>query len=160
MMPIRTWISLFFISACLCWIDGFEHPAQAQNNSLAEGWVKYDFIPGSSVLFFDNFSGDETGQKPAAWKSVEGTTEVILFENQRWLRAASAAYVAPPVQQLPGQFTLEMDFYVIPRGYSGKYRIDIYGKTDDDWATFTIEDVAALNTSWGLSLEQPVELKG
>lgn len=160
MMLIRTWISLFAVIACLYWIDGFERTAQAQNNRLAEGWAKYDFIPGSEMLFFDNFSGDEPGQKPGAWKSLEGTTEVILFENQRWLRAANAAYVAPPIQQLPSQFTLEMDFYVIPRGYSGKYRIDIYGKTDDDWATFTIEDVAALNTSWGLSIEQPLELKG
>jgi outer membrane protein OmpA-like peptidoglycan-associated protein len=152
--------SFILATICLYLLEGSKSAAWAQNNSLAEAWAKYDFIPGSEMLFFDDFSGDEPGKKPGAWKSIEGATEVIQFENQRWLRAINAAYVAPPVQQLPSQFTLEMDFYVIPRGYSGKYRIDIYGKTDDDWATFTIEDVAALNTSWGLSIEQPLELKG
>ncbi|MGH7453622.1 MAG: OmpA family protein [bacterium] len=158
MATIRT--LFFLVTICLCLLEGLESVARAQNNNLAEAWAKYDFIPGSVLLFYDDFSGDEPGKKPVAWKSIEGTTEVIQFENQRWLRAASAAYVALPVQQLPSQFTFEMDFYVIPRGYSGKYRLDIYGKTDDDWATFTIEDVAALNTSWGLSTEQPLELKG
>jgi outer membrane protein OmpA-like peptidoglycan-associated protein len=156
----RTAFSFFLATICLCLLEGLKSAGRAQNNNLAEAWAKYDFIPGSEMLFYDNFSGDDTGQKPGAWKSIEGTTEVIPFENQRWLRAVNAAYVAPPVQQLPSQFTLEMDFYVIPRGYSGKYRIDIYGKTDDDWATFTIEDVVTLKTSWGLSIEQPLELKG
>jgi hypothetical protein len=140
-------MNLFFlVTICFCLLEGLKSAAPAQSNSLAEGWIKYDFIPGSEILFFDNFSGDEAGKKPRAWKSIEGATEVIQFENQRWLRAANAAYVAPPVQQLPSQFTLEMDFYVIPRGYSGKYRIDIYGTTDDDWATFTIEDQHVLGT--------------
>ncbi|MCI0690532.1 OmpA family protein [candidate division KSB1 bacterium] len=160
MTTIRTVSSFFLATICLCLFEGLRSAAPAQNNSLAEGWAKYDFIPGSSVLFFDDFSGDDAGRAPGAWKIIEGKAEVIQFENQRWLRAVNAAFAAPPVQQLPSQFTLEMDFYVIPRGYSGKYRIDIYGKTDDEWATFTIEDVAALNTSWGLSIEQPVELKG
>lgn len=160
MTHLRTWASLLLGAGCLCLVEGFGGAAQAQNNSLAEGWAKYDFIPGSSVLFFDDFSGNEAGRAPAAWKIIEGKAEVIQFENQRWLRAVNATFAAPPLQQLPSQFTLEMDFYVIPRGYSGKYRVDIYGKTDDEWATFTIEDVAALNTSWGLSLEEPLELKG
>jgi outer membrane protein OmpA-like peptidoglycan-associated protein len=160
MATIRTLSLLFLATACLCLVGGFGNAAQAQNNSLAEGWAKYDFIPGSEMLFYDDFSGDEPGQKPQMWKIIEGKAEVIQFQNQRWLRAVNAVFAAPPVQQLPSQFTLEMDFYVIPRGYSGQYRIDIYGKTDDDWATFTIEDVAALNTSWGLNLEQSVELKG
>jgi outer membrane protein OmpA-like peptidoglycan-associated protein len=161
MKHLRTLISLFLATISLYLIEGLERAAQAQNSNLAEAWAKYDFIPGSELLFYDDFSGDEAGRKPSAWKIIEGTTEVIQFENRRWLRAVNPTYVAPPsIQQLPSQFTLEMDFYVIPQGYSGNYRIDIYGKTDDDWATFMISDVAALNTSWGLSMEQPLELKG
>lgn len=160
MLPVRTCFSFFSATICLFCMNGFERSAQAQNYNLAEAWAKYDFIPGSAVLFYDDFSGDEAGRNPSAWKIIEGKTEVIEFEGRRWLRAVTAAYVAPALQQLPSQFTVEMDFYVIPRGYSGNYRIDIYGQTDEEWATFTISDVAALNTSWGLSLEEPVELKG
>jgi outer membrane protein OmpA-like peptidoglycan-associated protein len=161
MIYSRTLASLFLVTACVYWVEGFDHVAQAQNNSLAEAWAKYDFIPGSTVLFYDDLSGDDAGRNPEAWKIIEGKTEVIEFEGRRWLRGVTAAFVAPLLQQqLPSQFTLEMDFYVIPRGYSGNYRIDIYGQTDEDWATFTISDVAGLNTSWGLSLEAPVELSG
>jgi outer membrane protein OmpA-like peptidoglycan-associated protein len=155
MTYIRICILPFFVLAAFC------RTAVAQTTAVNDAWAKYDFIPGSPLLFYDNFSGDQSGRPPIAWKVIEGKAEVIEFEKHRWLRAINASFVAPQVQNLPGRFTLEMEFYVTPRGYSGNYRVDVYGQTDQEWAALTIEDVGAyFNTSWGLSLEYPLELKG
>lgn len=158
MKPNR--ILLTLLAFVFSW-TALTHSAQAQNIKIPLGWEKYDFIPGYRVVFYDDFSGERVGEKPAAWKQIEGKTEVILFDNRRWLRAIDQSFVAPMVETMPAQFTLEMDFYVTPRGYSGNYRVDVYGQTDNDWTALTIEEFGAyFNTSWGLSLEYPLELKG
>jgi len=131
---------------------------QAQNNKIPENWEKYDFIPGYQIVFYDDFSGDRAGEKPLAWKLIEGEAEVILFNNQRWLRAINESFVAPVLETLPAQFSFEMDFYVTPRGYSGNYRVDVYGQTDNDWIACTVEEISlSFNTSWGLSLDYPFD---
>lgn len=135
--------------------------AQNPNYKIPEGWEKYDFTPGNQLVFYDDFSGDRADEIPAAWNLIEGKAEVTVLANQRWLRALTESFVAPKLETLPAQFTLEMDFWVTPRGYSGNYRVDVYGQTDNDWVALTIEEFGAyFNTSWGLSLDFPLELKG
>jgi outer membrane protein OmpA-like peptidoglycan-associated protein len=151
----------FLLIIMVCSAGSFENNAYAQNNKIPAGWEKYDFMPGYQVAFYDDFSGDRVNEKPIAWKLIEGRAEVILFNNQRWLRAINECFVAPQIEALPAQFSLEMDFYVTPRGYSGNYRVDVYGQTDNEWAALTIEDLGAyFKTSWGLNLEFPLELQG
>jgi outer membrane protein OmpA-like peptidoglycan-associated protein len=138
-----------------------ESYSQAQNYKISEGWEKYDFIPGYQQVFYDDFSGDRVREKPRAWELIEGQAEVLALENQRWLRAINETFLKPTIEALPAQFSLEMDFYVTPRGYSGNYRVDIYGQTDEEWAALTIEEFGAFfNTSWKLNLESPLELRG
>ena len=135
--------------------------SQAQNYKIPEGWEKYDFIPGYQQVFFDDFSGDRIREKPQAWVLIEGQAEVLEFENRRWLRAVNETFLKPSVEMMPSQFALEMDFYVTPRGYSGNYRVDIYGQTDDEWVALTIEEFgASFNTSWKINIESPLELRG
>jgi outer membrane protein OmpA-like peptidoglycan-associated protein len=157
----RRLVGIFLVSLCVQIFGSMQLSVYAQDNKTAEAWLKYEFIPGHQLLYYDDFSGDLVGETPQAWELISGMVEVVEFENQRWLRAVNESIVAPVMTALPAQFTLEMDFYVTPRGYSGNYRIDIYGATDDDWAALTLEDLGAyLNTSSGLSLEHALELKG
>ncbi|MDZ7344509.1 MAG: OmpA family protein, partial [candidate division KSB1 bacterium] len=140
-------------------LDGMNQTAPAQSYALPEAWSKYDFIPGHQLLFYDDLSGDRPGEMPAAWQLISGKVETIEFANLKWLRAIDESYVAPRLTALPRQFTLEMDFYVTPRGYSGNYRLDIYGARDEDWVALTLEDLGAyIHTSAGLSLEHALEL--
>lgn len=135
--------------------------SQAQNYKIPEGWEKYDFIPGYQQVFFDDFSGDRIREKPQAWVLIEGQAEVLEFENRRWLRAVNETFLKPSVEVMPSQFALELDFYVTPRGYSGNYRVDIYGQTDEEWVALTIEEFgASFNTSWKINIESPLELRG
>ena len=75
--------------------------------------TKFDFVPGDSVLFYDDFTQDDLGEFPAKWKLVQGNFEVAEMAGERWLRCTSPdAHIqmkAPP--SLPEFWTLELDLY-------------------------------------------------
>jgi len=52
--------------------------------------TKFDFVPGDSVIFIDDFTQDELGEFPARWKLSQGTFEVAELEGERWMRCVSA----------------------------------------------------------------------
>ena len=102
--------------------DGDSAPAAAGSggaagagNKVSTVSTKFDYVPGDSVLFLDDFTLDELGEFPARWRLVQGTFEVVDFEGGRWLRAMSPdGRVRPklPVgSTLPEFWTLEFDFY-------------------------------------------------
>lgn len=75
--------------------------------------TKFDFVPGDSVLLFDDFSQDELGEFPARWKLSQGTFETAESSGERWLRCASddgRIYMKlPAMASLPEFWTLEFD---------------------------------------------------
>jgi outer membrane protein OmpA-like peptidoglycan-associated protein len=76
--------------------------------------TKFDFVPGDSLLFFDDFTLDELGEFPARWKLVTGTFEVAERDGERWLRCVSndgrVRLKLPAMERLPEYWTLEFDF--------------------------------------------------
>jgi outer membrane protein OmpA-like peptidoglycan-associated protein len=82
---------------------------------VSEVSTKFDFVPGDSVLFADDFTEDELGEFPAKWKLVQGTFEVAEREGERWLRGMSNdGYIRlklPFTGPLPELWTLEFDFF-------------------------------------------------
>ena len=75
--------------------------------------TKFDFVPGDSVMFFDDFTQDELGEFPAKWKLVQGNFEVAEMEGERWLRCTSpdAHIQMKAPASLPEFWTLEFDLY-------------------------------------------------
>lgn len=77
--------------------------------------TKFDFIPGDSVMFADDFTQDDLGEFPARWKLSTGTFEVAETEGQRWMRCVSEDGVirmkVPSMSALPEFWTLEFDFF-------------------------------------------------
>jgi len=76
--------------------------------------TKFDFVPGDSVLFLDDFTLDELGEFPARWTLVQGTFEVAELEGERWLRGMSPdgkVRLKLPVSTLPEFWTLEFDLF-------------------------------------------------
>lgn len=73
--------------------------------------TKFDFVPGDSVIFTDDFKQDELGEFPARWKLLSGTFEVAELEGERWVRCVSNSgqirMKVPP--SLPEFWTLEFD---------------------------------------------------
>jgi outer membrane protein OmpA-like peptidoglycan-associated protein len=77
--------------------------------------TKFDYVPGDSVMFMDDFKQDELGEFPARWRLAQGTFEVAEMEGERWLRCTSAdgrvSMKLPAMDALPEFWTLEFDFY-------------------------------------------------
>jgi outer membrane protein OmpA-like peptidoglycan-associated protein len=78
----------------------------------AKIWENYDFVPGSKVLFFTDFSEDRVGNFARGLKYVGGPAEVVERDAVKMLRATGRATMQIPVgRALPPRFTLEIDIF-------------------------------------------------
>jgi outer membrane protein OmpA-like peptidoglycan-associated protein len=117
----------------------------APADEVAAGEVfgnRFDFVPGSKVLLYDDFAETDVGDYPARWTVKDGgggnAAEVVSYKGRKWFKAvASSDGVNPasthflrydPKGDLPKKFTIEFDadmagpFTVIfnkQRGYGG-----------------------------------------
>lgn len=99
-----------------------------QDNSVGEVkqepvlvWNKYDFIPGTEIIFEDDFVGESNGEFPSRWDVTKGTVEIANWggENVVWLKKTNANVpdaILPFLKNrtedyLPEEFTVEMDVY-------------------------------------------------
>lgn len=130
--------------------SGDETPATAGETAAPEKpgagvWLNYDFVPGSQVIFFDEFAKDVVGNFPQRLEFVEGNMEVAEWKGQRWLRASTDSRFAIPLPQvLPPKFTLEFDLYGAAHGWS-KLQIlgDDYALHEQAYVHFDITNVRA-----------------
>jgi OmpA-OmpF porin, OOP family len=73
-------------------------------------WENYDFVPGSKVLFYTDFSDDRVGNFARGVKYVSGPAEIVERDGIKVLRATGpATFLVPVGKQLPQRFTLEID---------------------------------------------------
>ncbi|MGD8495433.1 MAG: OmpA family protein [Gemmatimonadales bacterium] len=93
----------------------------ASDGAPGEGvWANYDFIPGDSILFYDDYSGDRVGDFPRRMNFVRGNWEVVEWEGERWLRGtgrSGRAVEIPLPDSLPDRFTIEMDVHLTHRNH-------------------------------------------
>ena len=64
---------------------------QSQENSLPNekemgnkpqlSWAKYDFVPGTEIIFEDNQEGEKNGEFPSKWDLDKGTVENANFDG-------------------------------------------------------------------------------
>jgi outer membrane protein OmpA-like peptidoglycan-associated protein len=74
-----------------------------------EIYSNFDFIPGDAILLVDDFSLDQMGDFPAKW-NTNGTGELVLIENEKWLQLAGKSLYIPDVSKsLPENYTIEFD---------------------------------------------------
>ena len=76
----------------------------------AKVWDNYDFVPGSKILFFTDFSEDKVGNFARGLKYVTGPIEVVERDGTKMLRSTARSTMLIPVgRKLPERFTLEFD---------------------------------------------------
>jgi outer membrane protein OmpA-like peptidoglycan-associated protein len=79
-------------------------------------WDNYDFVPGSKVLFFTDFSDDRVGNFARRLRFVGGQLEVVERDDVKVLRStARSTFLIPVGRKLPQRFTLEIDI-IAPAG--------------------------------------------
>src|SRR5688572_12406087 len=88
-------------------------PAAAQCQSSAAVWENYDFVPGSKLLYYTDFSEDRVGNFARRLRYIDGPVEVVDRGGTKMLRATGRSQFLIPLRgTLPERFTLEID--VIP----------------------------------------------
>lgn len=84
-------------------------------------WENYDFVPGSKVIFFTDFSEDRVGNFAQGLKFRSGQMDVVERDGVKMLRAtARSEFLIPLGRQLPNRFTLELDV-IAPQEAIGGY---------------------------------------
>ena len=87
-------------------------PAAAGGAPGAGAWLNYDFVPGTRIIYYNDFSEDDIGDFPRRMKLKEGNLEVVNIKGQKMLRAAESGkiFVVLP-EKLPDRFTVEVLYH-------------------------------------------------
>ena len=90
-------------------------------------YSKFDFVPGSTILYFDNFEKDNIGETPLGW-ITSSSAEVVTIDglDGNWLKMASTSsrHITRNKKQSWGNnFTVEFDLLMVKKVYDP--RIDI-----------------------------------
>lgn len=97
-------------------------------------WAKYDFVPGTEIIFEDNQQGEQNGEFPCKWDLVSGVIEnatldgenVIYFrETGNFPNGITPLLKNPSADYLPEEFTIEFDAY-FEKGKYNDYHVFFY----------------------------------
>ena len=81
--------------------------------------VKSDFVPGSVVIFEDDFAGEQMGEFPSKWDLLNNNAEVAVMNGKKAIKFehGSDTEITPLIEDgnqkyLPEVYTLEFDFFI------------------------------------------------
>lgn len=138
---------------------------QSQENSLPNekemdnkpqlSWAKYDFVPGTEIIFEDNQEGEKNGEFPSKWDLDKGTVENANFDGYNVIyfikcNANGGGNIIPLIKNnsqdyLPEEFTVEFDAYFGEQSSSyllflsdtkNQIKLDKTMRADDKWLRF------------------------
>lgn len=103
-------------------------------------WENYDFVPGSKVLFFTDFSEDRVGNFARRLKYVSGPIEVVERDGAKALRSQGrSTFLIPVGAKLPERFTLEIDVISPSAGFGGYDLLAFEGGAQLDRGAASVE---------------------
>jgi outer membrane protein OmpA-like peptidoglycan-associated protein len=85
-------------------------PAATESNSLTS-YSKYDFVPGDSILYAEDFATEAIGELPAGW-NTNGKAEVVTLNNfgGNWLKLGErSVFLSANTKEFTKNFTIEYD---------------------------------------------------
>lgn len=118
-------------------------------------WAKYDFVPGTEIIFEDNQEGEQNGEFPSKWDLDKGSVENAKFDNQNVIyfikcNANGGGNIVPLLKNntsdyLPEDFTVEFDayfgeqssnYYVYFADTKNQSKLDKTMRADEKWVRF------------------------
>ena len=102
-------------------------------------WAKYDFVPGTEIIFEDNQETELNGEFPSKWDLKSGVIENAEFDgsNVIYFRETGNAPngIVPLIENskadyLPEEFTVEFDAYFEANKYNQSYAVYFYDAKD------------------------------
>ena len=101
-------------------------PSTPKQPANLKTYAKFDFVPGDSIIFEDNFINESTDEIPSLWIPSAGTVEITQFQgnNVMGFLDGGDCKVKPriknPCGYLPPRFTLEFDYFLTKDGQPDK----------------------------------------
>lgn len=97
-------------------------------------WNKYDFVPGTEIIFEDNQEGEQNGEFPSKWDLAGGVVENAFFDASNVIffrEIGNTGGITPLLKDsksdyLPEEFTIEFDCYFEKEVYSQRYSVNFF----------------------------------
>jgi outer membrane protein OmpA-like peptidoglycan-associated protein len=92
-------------------------------------YSKFDFVPGSTILYYDNFEKDNIGEAPMGWITTN-SAELVKIErlDGNWVKMSSTSsrhIVRNKKQSWGNNFTIEFDILIVKSGYDPRLVINL-----------------------------------
>ena len=97
-----------------------EDGGENADENLVKSYSKFDFIPGDSLIYTEDFQQDEIGEFPLNWNTA-GKGDVVSLNNYpgKWLRMyENSLYLTSNKKEFSKNFTLEFDL-IMQMKYTG-----------------------------------------
>ncbi|GAP43792.1 OmpA family [Lentimicrobium saccharophilum] len=109
-------------------------PQEPEKPKPALEWAKYDFVPGTEIIFEDNQEGEQNGEFPSKWDLAGGVVENAFFDNLSVIffrEIGNTGGITPLLKDsksdyLPDEFTIEFDCYFEKEVYNQRYYVSFY----------------------------------
>lgn len=89
-----------------------DQASQSENApALVKSYSKYDFIPGESISYYEDFNRSPLGELPLGWNSnVKGEVVTIDGQKGKWLRLfTNGMYLSSNAKPIGENYTIEFD---------------------------------------------------
>lgn len=134
-------------------------PAEAKRASV-KSYSKFDFVPGTKVLFYDDLSKSRIGEFPDFWltNGMGQTVKLDQFPGQ-WLQLSKSSKYAPDKHfAFPNDYTVEFDLIMqAPEGSTlGQIDVKLVNLNEEDgknpMASWRYDETkATFNLGWNYS---------
>ncbi len=119
-----------------------EVPAKRQGKKAESSEVKSDFVPGTVIIFQDDFNGERMGEFPSKWDLISNNAEIARMNGRSAMRMlnGSLSEVTPLIEDgnksyLPEVYTLEFDFFVADgQEHSSWYSLHLNNESNSDYS--------------------------
>jgi hypothetical protein len=107
-----------------------DEPATAKTTEdRLKVYSKFDFVPGKTILYFDNFEKDNIGETPAGW-ITNTSAEVVTIDGLEgnWLKMNTKyaeQITRNKKQSWTNNFTVEFDLLLVPVSSSPRFAISL-----------------------------------
>ncbi len=72
-------------------------------------WLNYDFVPGDTVIFFDDFANDKVGDLPTHEDISRGNVTIVDIKGHKYLHTTTGGDMTIVLPEaLPQRFTIEV----------------------------------------------------
>lgn len=119
-------------------VDEVQTNSEEQQPQTQLTWAKYDFVPGTEVIFEDNQEGEQNGEFPSKWDLEGGVVEnanlngenIIYFSKMRAninRQGIVPLMKTPENDYLTDEFTIEFDaFFQKDAGSGNIYKLKFF----------------------------------